>query len=123
MHGPTFMANPLACAAALASLGLLADGGWRFAVSRIERRLRSGLAEALALSNVADVRVLGAIGVVELTVPVDVGAATEAAVERGVWLRPFRNLIYTMPPYITDDAELDRIASAVVAAAAAGGGS
>lgn len=122
MHGPTYMANALASAVGLASLDLLAGGGWREDVQRIEHKLRAGLVDAWALPGVADVRVLGAIGVVELAEPVEVGAATAAATEHGVWLRPFRNLIYTMPPYVTGDEDLQRIAQAVVAAAAAGGG-
>ena len=117
MHGPTFMANPLATATALASLDLLQDGAWRADVARIERGLRAGLDPARDLPGVADVRVLGAIGVVELDRPVDVAAATRAAVDHGVWLRPFRDLIYTMPPYVTDDEDLERIAGAVVRAA------
>jgi adenosylmethionine-8-amino-7-oxononanoate aminotransferase len=120
MHGPTFMANPLACAVALASTSLLAAGSWRTDVARIERRLGEGLAAARELPGVVDVRVLGAIGVVELDDEVDIVAATRAAVDRGVWLRPFRNLVYTMPPYVTDDADLATITEAVVAAAAAG---
>ncbi len=121
MHGPTYMANPLAVAAALASTDLLATGAWRADVARIEAGLRDGLAPARALPGVADVRVLGAIGVVQLAAPVDVAAATRAAVERGVWLRPFRDLVYTMPPYVADADDVARIAAAVVAAAAAGG--
>jgi adenosylmethionine-8-amino-7-oxononanoate aminotransferase len=120
MHGPTYMANPLACSVALASTGLLADGGWRDDVARIERGLVGGLAAARELPGVADVRVLGAIGVIELARPVDVAAATAAAVERGVWLRPFRELVYAMPPYVTGDDDVARIAEAMVAAAAAG---
>jgi adenosylmethionine-8-amino-7-oxononanoate aminotransferase len=120
MHGPTFMANPLACAVALASTGLLADGSWRRDVARIERGLAEGLAAARDLPGVRDVRVLGAIGVVQLGGPVDVAAATRAAVDRGVWLRPFRDLVYTMPPYVTDDADVAEIAAAVVAAARTG---
>jgi adenosylmethionine---8-amino-7-oxononanoate aminotransferase len=119
MHGPTYMANPLACAAGLASTGLLADGAWRDDVRRIEARLAAGLAPARELPGVADVRVLGAIGVVELERPVDVGAVTRAAIARGVWLRPFRDLIYAMPPYVTDDEDVARIAAAMVAGAAA----
>jgi adenosylmethionine---8-amino-7-oxononanoate aminotransferase len=122
MHGPTFMANPLACAAALASTEILGQGVWPNQVARIERRLLAGLAPARELATVRDVRVLGAIGVVQLDRPVDVAAATGAAVERGVWLRPFRDLVYTMPPYVTDEEDVDQIASAVVAAARAGGG-
>jgi adenosylmethionine-8-amino-7-oxononanoate aminotransferase len=118
MHGPTFMANPLACAVALASLDLLADGGWRTDVARIERVLRERLAPAVELEHVRDVRVLGAIGVVQLDREVDVATATAAAVERGVWLRPFRDLVYTMPPYVIDDDDLGTVADAVVAASA-----
>jgi adenosylmethionine-8-amino-7-oxononanoate aminotransferase len=102
------MANPLATAAALASTGILQDGSWRAEVARIERGLSAGLPNG---------RVKGAIGVIELDHPVDVPAATRIAVEHGVWLRPFRNLIYTMPPYITSDADLERITEAMVACA------
>ena len=122
MHGPTFMANPLACAVALASLELLADGSWRGRVEAIERGLRKGLEPARELPGVADVRVLGAIGVVQLAGPVDVAAASAAAVAAGVWLRPFRDLVYAMPPYVTGEQDLARVAVAIVAAAAAGGG-
>jgi adenosylmethionine-8-amino-7-oxononanoate aminotransferase len=118
MHGPTYMANPLACSVALASLDLLADDGWRESVMRIERGLRDGLAPARDLPGVADVRVLGAIGVVQLEREVDVAAVTAAAVERGVWLRPFRDLIYTMPPYVIGEDELAHVTAALVAAAA-----
>lgn len=117
MHGPTFMANPLACAVALASLDLLAGGGWREDVARIERGLRDGLAPARELPGVADVRVLGAIGVVQMDHEVDIVAATAAAVEHGVWLRPFRDLIYTMPPYVIGEDDLARVTGAMVVAA------
>jgi adenosylmethionine---8-amino-7-oxononanoate aminotransferase len=117
MHGPTYMANPLACSVALASLELLADGDWRERVARIERGLLAGLAPARGLPGIADVRVLGAIGVVQLDHEVDVAAATVAAVEHEVWLRPFRNLIYTMPPYVIDDDDLARVTTAIVVAA------
>jgi adenosylmethionine---8-amino-7-oxononanoate aminotransferase len=118
MHGPTFMANPLACAVALASLDLLADVGWRGRVAAIERGLRAGLKPAQELPAVADVRVLGAIGVVQLRDEVDVAAVTKTAVEHGVWLRPFRDLIYTMPPYVIAEDDLERVTGAMVAAAA-----
>jgi adenosylmethionine---8-amino-7-oxononanoate aminotransferase len=125
MHGPTFMANPLACSVALASLDLLlddADGGWRARVQAIERGLRDGLEPARALPGVADVRVLGAIGVVQMEREVDVAATTAAAVQRGVWLRPFRDLIYTMPPYVIEADDLAQVTAAVVAAARAASG-
>jgi adenosylmethionine-8-amino-7-oxononanoate aminotransferase len=123
MHGPTFMANPLACAVALASLDLLEDGedaGWRRRVRAIERGLRAGLEPARGLAGVNDVRVLGAIGVVELEREVDLAAATAVAVEQGVWLRPFRDLVYTMPPYVIDEEDLTALTAAVVDAARAG---
>ena len=119
MHGPTFMANALACAVSVASVELLRTGDWQSRVRRIESGLTEGLRAAEALPNVIDVRVLGAIGVLELDRPVDLRVATPAAVERGVWLRPFRNLIYVMPPYICADAEIDQITSAMVGVARA----
>jgi adenosylmethionine-8-amino-7-oxononanoate aminotransferase len=120
MHGPTFMANPLSCSVALASLDLFGSGQWQQDVKRIEAGLKTGLAPARAIPGVREVRVLGAIGVVELDHPTDIAAATEAAVSRGVWLRPFRDLIYTMPPYVTSDDDLATIGAAMVAAAGAG---
>jgi adenosylmethionine-8-amino-7-oxononanoate aminotransferase len=120
MHGPTFMANPLACAAALASTGLLATGDWPRQVERVNAGLRHGLSPALSLPAVRDVRVLGAIGVIQLDHQVDIAAATGAAVEHGVWVRPFRDLIYTMPAYITPDADLATIGTALRAAAEVG---
>ncbi|GGR11391.1 adenosylmethionine--8-amino-7-oxononanoate transaminase [Streptomyces netropsis] len=119
-HGPTFMANPLAAAIANASIDLLLARDWRTDVKRIEAGLREGLAGAAELPAVREVRVLGAIGVVELDHDVDMAAATRAAVGAGVWLRPFRNLVYTMPPYITDDEDVARICAGVRAVAAAG---
>ncbi|CAM2849271.1 adenosylmethionine--8-amino-7-oxononanoate transaminase [Saccharomonospora xinjiangensis] len=116
-HGPTFMGNPLASAVANASIGLLADGTWRDDVRRIERTLREGLAPAAGVEGVVDVRVLGGIGVVQLDHAVDMAVATEALTSRGVWLRPFRDLIYTMPPYLMSDADLAVVAEAMVAAA------
>ncbi|MFC1421014.1 adenosylmethionine--8-amino-7-oxononanoate transaminase [Streptacidiphilus cavernicola] len=119
-HGPTFMGNPLACAVANASIGLLLAGDWRRTVRRIEAGLKDGLAAAAGLPGVKDVRVLGAIGVVQLDHEVDVAAATRAAAGRGVWLRPFRDLVYTMPPYVTGDDDLAAVCAGVVAAAEKG---
>jgi adenosylmethionine-8-amino-7-oxononanoate aminotransferase len=116
MHGPTFMANPLACAVALANLDLLAASDWRTAVKSIEVGLRDGLAPAAQLPGVLDVRTLGAVGVVQTNRPVDVEAVTAVALENGVWIRPFGDLIYTMPPYICTEAEIVTIASAIVSA-------
>jgi len=115
-HGPTFMANPLACAVSLASLDLLLSGDWADDVHRIQTLLNGGLAPLKEQPGVRDVRVLGAIGVVQLDRPVDLSAATTAAANAGVWLRPFRDLIYTMPPYISDDADLAAICDGIGAA-------
>ena len=120
-HGPTFMGNPLACAVACASLDLVEAGGWLRDVPRIEARLRHGLAPALDVPGVVDVRVLGAIGVIQLAEPVEMTTTTTAITSHGVWLRPFRDLIYTMPPYASTDDEIDRICAAAVAGAAAAG--
>ncbi|ASW54683.1 adenosylmethionine--8-amino-7-oxononanoate transaminase [Plantactinospora sp. KBS50] len=119
-HGPTFMANPLACAVANASIELLRDGGWATDVPRISAGLRAGLAPLAGAPGVRDVRVLGAIGVVQLDHEVDLAAATDAAVRHGVWLRPFRDLVYAMPPYVTGDADVIRITEGIAAAVAAG---
>ena len=113
MHGPTYMGNPLACAVALANLDLLTGSDWAADVARINRRLTAGLAGCRELTGVADVRTIGAVGVVQLDHPVDVVKATDAAIEEGVWLRPFRDLVYTMPPYVTTDGDLDRICTAI----------
>jgi adenosylmethionine-8-amino-7-oxononanoate aminotransferase len=118
-HGPTFMGNPLACAVAGASLGLLRDSDWRAAVSRICAGLRAGLEGVQDLPGVRDVRVLGAIGVIQLDREVDLPTATAAAVDSGVWLRPFRDLIYTMPPYITSDLDIAAITRGMRATAIA----
>ncbi len=100
--------------------GLLATGEWRQEVERVHAGLRQGLSPAISLPGVSDVRVLGAIGVIQLDHQVDVAAATDAAVERGAWVRPFRDLIYTMPPYVTPDADLATIGEALIAAAEVG---
>jgi adenosylmethionine-8-amino-7-oxononanoate aminotransferase len=113
MHGPTFMANPLACAAAGASLDLLETEPWRERVHAIASRLEAGLAPCRSLAGVADVRVLGAIGVVELHEPVDMAVVQPAFVEAGVWIRPFGALVYTMPPFVIAPAELDRVTDAI----------
>jgi len=116
MHGPTFMANPLACAVASANLDLLATADNAARVGRIEAALTDGLAPARALSSVRDVRVLGAVGVVQLDGPVDVPAVTRAALDTGVWVRPFRDLVYTMPPYVCSDADLAVLTAGIVRA-------
>ena len=120
MHGPTFMGNPLACAVAVASIELLLSRDWRSEVAGLAAGLERGLAPARELPGVVEVRVLGGIGVIELDHAVDMQAATDAAVDAGVWLRPFRNLIYAMPPFISTDDDLQRITTAMVAAAAVG---
>ena len=120
MHGPTFMGNPLACRVALASVDELLRRDWRAEVAGISEVLHAELAVAREAPGVRDVRVLGAIGVVQLDHPVDVPAAQAAAEREGVWLRPFRDLVYTMPPFVTPPDDVARIARAVVAAAGAG---
>ncbi|SNY56217.1 adenosylmethionine--8-amino-7-oxononanoate transaminase [Paractinoplanes atraurantiacus] len=120
MHGPTFMGNPLACAVARASLRLLRDGAWVDQVRLIGNGLRDGLEPLRGRPGVADVRVLGAMGVVQLDHDVDMHAATAAAVAEGVWLRPFRDLVYTMPPYVTGAEDVARIVAGVAAAATVG---
>ena len=119
MHGPTFMGNPLAAATATASIRLLLSRPWEAEIAAIEASLRDGLAPAATLPEVSDVRVLGAIGVIETTDPVPVAATQDLLVDQGVWLRPFGRLLYTMPPYISSDEELRRITGAMVAAAEA----
>jgi adenosylmethionine-8-amino-7-oxononanoate aminotransferase len=120
MHGPTFMANPLACAVALASIDLLLASDWSAEVSRISAGLSAGLAPAASLPGVKDVRVLGAVGVVQLGGPVDLPRMTEAVLRRGVWVRPFRDLVYTMPPYVCTDEEIATITTAITEAIAEG---
>ncbi|QPP11147.1 adenosylmethionine--8-amino-7-oxononanoate transaminase [Streptomyces bathyalis] len=119
-HGPTFMGNPLATAVADASVGLLLEGDWAGEVRRIENGLREGLAPAAELPGVTDVRVLGAIGVLQLGHDVDMAAAARAAASSGVWLRPFRDMVYAMPPYVTSDEDVSAICSAMLAAASEG---
>ncbi|WP_417699759.1 adenosylmethionine--8-amino-7-oxononanoate transaminase [Pseudophaeobacter sp.] len=114
MHGPTYMANPLACAAALAALNVLTGQDWRGRVAAISDQLQQELAPARALSKVRDVRVLGAIGVIEMQQPVSADAAHALAPEMGVFLRPFGKNIYTMPPFITTPAQLSKITAGML---------
>ena len=116
MHGPTFMANPLACSVALASIELLEKSDWQKAVANIEGWLRSGLEPCRQLPAVKEVRVLGAIGVVETRDPVAVKKVQEILVANGVWLRPFAHLCYTMPPFIATESEIAKITTAIYAA-------
>jgi adenosylmethionine---8-amino-7-oxononanoate aminotransferase len=119
MHGPTYMGNPLACAVACASIDLLLDTAWKARVSEVATGLETGLRPLADCDGVREVRVLGAVGVVQLDRPVDVERATAAALEAGVWLRPFRDLVYTMPPYVTGPDDVARICAGVGAAVGA----
>ncbi|MCW2600592.1 MAG: adenosylmethionine-8-amino-7-oxononanoate aminotransferase [Frankiales bacterium] len=116
MHGPTFMANPLACAVSQASVRLLVEQDWRGTVARISEALTAGLAPAWDLPGVADVRVLGAIGVVELEESCDMAVLQPRLVEEGAWVRPFGRLVYTMPPYTSSLEDLETVTGAIVKA-------
>lgn len=113
MHGPTFMANPLACAVALESIRIIAEGHWQQQVAAIEQQLSAELAPCAKLATVKQVRVLGAIGVLEMRQKVDVAKLQAQFVERGVWVRPFNNLIYIMPPFTISSAQLSRLTSSM----------
>ena len=113
MHGPTYMANPLACAAANASLDLFESGEWKAEVARISAGLAEGLEPCRTAPGVVDVRTLGAIGVVEFETPVDAGALSQRFAELGCWIRPMGKVVYLTPPFVTSDAELAQLTGAI----------
>ncbi|OUS40290.1 adenosylmethionine--8-amino-7-oxononanoate aminotransferase BioA, partial [Oleispira antarctica] len=114
MHGPTFMANPLACAVANESLALLIENNWQDQVARLEKGLIEGLESAKTISAVESVRVLGAIGVIEMKAPVDMKKIQPACIEQGIWLRPFGKLVYIMPAYIMTDKQLATLTAGMI---------
>jgi len=115
MHGPTFMANPLACAVAFESINLLLESDWESNIHMIETELKNGLLPLKENDSVEDVRVLGAIGVVEMKELIDVEKTQSRLIENGVWLRPFGKLLYTMPPFISLSSDIHKITSAIKA--------
>lgn len=118
MHGPTFMANPLACAIACASIDLLLESPWQQRIAEMEETFRRHLLPCAAWDGVAEVRIKGGIGVLELAQPVNMTSITRRFVDKGVWIRPFGRLVYVMPPYIISDADLDTLLTAMTSAVA-----
>lgn len=114
MHGPTFMANPLACAVAVKSTEILLAQDWQATIQGIEKQLQQHLLPLSTLNYVQDVRILGAIGVVELTFNVDMKTLQQEFVQRGIWIRPFGKLVYVMPPYVISETELNRLLEQLV---------
>lgn len=117
MHGPTFMANPLACSAAIASMTLINNGHWQQQVNQIEAQLNNELNEAKQYTGVNDVRIMGAIGVIEMDFAVNTAVLQQQFVDLGVWIRPFANLIYVMPPYTISAAQLSQLTQAMLTVA------